>query len=138
MVNCKASSNAIRSFRAISVEKEGVRGRGRGGPEVREKGSEGVLGLKGGGDPVQVVQVKAKSQNKLLDPEDVPSEGTPTQVVPGRELRFDSEIGSNGEFINGNGKWGNVCQDLHASSGGLRPHRRHWEKSKTLESVKFG
>ena len=63
---------------------------------------------------------------------------TPTQVIPFREVGFDSEIGSDREFINGDGKRSNVCQDLHTSSGGLRPHWRHGEKGKSLKSVEFG
>ena len=61
-----------------------------------------MLGLEGGGDHVKVVQVKVKAKSPLLDLEEVTPKGTPTQVVPDREMGFDSEVGSNGEFINGN------------------------------------
>ena len=60
-----------------------------------------MLGLEGGGDPVKVVKIKVEAQSRLLDLEEVPPEVTPAQIIPDRELGFDSEVGSNGEFING-------------------------------------
>ena len=60
-----------------------------------------MLGLEGGGDPVQVVKIKVKTPGRLFDPEEVPPKVTPTQVVPDGEKGFNSEVGSDGEFING-------------------------------------
>ena len=60
-----------------------------------------VLGLEGGGDSVKVVQVKIEAKGPLFDLEEVPPVVTPAQVVPFRDLRFDSKVGSDGEFING-------------------------------------
>jgi len=63
LVDCKASSNAIRSFGAVSVEEKGAGGRGRGGSEVREKSGDCVRGLEGGRDPVEVAQIKVKARS---------------------------------------------------------------------------
>ena len=96
-----------------------------------------MLGLKSGGDPVQVVQVEIKPPNQLLDLEEVPPVVAPAQIIPDGELGSGSEVGSGGEFINGNVKWSNIGQDLHARSGGLGPHWRHWKEGESLQSVKF-
>jgi hypothetical protein len=108
LVDSKASPNAIWSFGAIRVEEEGVRGGRWGGPKVRESGDERVLGLKGGGDPVKVVKIKIEAQSQLFDLEEVTPKSTPAQIIPDWELGFDSKVGSNGEFIDGDGERGNV------------------------------
>ena len=69
-----------------------------------------MLGLERGGDLVQVVQVKIETQSPFFYLKEVTLEVTPTQVIPFREVGFDSEIGSDREFINGDGKRSNVCQ----------------------------
>ena len=74
-----------------------------GGPKVRKQSSERVLGLESGGDPVKVVQVKIEAQNPLFDLKKVPPMVPPAQVIPVREMGFNSEVGSNREFINGDG-----------------------------------
>ena len=62
-----------------------------------------MLGLKGGGDPVKIVQIKVEAQSYLLDLEKMTPESASAKIIPDRELGFDSKVGSNGEFINGDG-----------------------------------
>ena len=103
LIDRKACTDTIRSFGAVGVEKKGVWGGGWGGSKVREEGEEGVLRLESRGNPVQVVQVKIEAQGPFFDLEEVSPKVTPTQVIPFREVGFDSEVGSNREFVNGDG-----------------------------------
>ena len=57
----------------------------------------------GGGDLIKVVKIKVEAQGHLFDLKKVPPKVTPAQIVPDRKLGFDSEIGSDREFINGDG-----------------------------------
>ena len=101
LIDRKTSSNAVQSLGAISIEEKGVWGGGWGGSKVRKKGNKRVSRLERGGDPVQVVQVKVEAQGPLFDLKEVSPVVTPTQIIPFGEVGFNSKVGSNREFING-------------------------------------